>query len=135
MISYFKNKKLISMGLIPYVFSIFLLFIWATCSPVVDWTTWRVFCLISLVVSFIIHYNYLKSNKSTNISIHIMLSMFISTILSFFICLFFFILISIYSFVTWHIPEVFYKNILSGISQLTLIAWWIYSLYELPKKS
>lgn len=137
--STFNNKKLLSIKFFPYIYSAFLLGFSTIFEDHINWSTWRIFLLLSFIVSILMHRNYLKLDKLFNkpnmelykANENIVGSILFSVLIVFFIILFFVCLIALYSFIRWTIPDISYYSSMYIIPKLLLVSWFLVSIIYL----
>lgn len=135
----FIKKNLVQIKYLPYLYSLFLLSFWAIFENNINWTTWRIFLLLSFIISVLMHRNYLKLDKLFNkpnmelykANENIVGSILFSVLIVFFIILLSLFLIVLYSFIKWTIPDISYYSSMYIIPKLLLISWFLVSLIYL----
>ena len=137
--STFNNKKLLSIKFFPYIYSAFLLGFSTIFEEHINWSTWRIFLLLSFIVSILMHRNYLKLDKlfnKINIELYkanenIVGSILFSVLIVSFIILLSVCLIVLYSFIRWKIPDISYYSSMYIIPKLLLVSWFLVSIIYL----
>lgn len=137
--STFNNKKLLSIKFFPYIYSAFLLGFSTIFEEHINWSTWRIFLLLSFIVSILMHRNYLKLDKLFNkpnmelykANENIVGSILFSVLIVSFIILLSVFLIVLYSFIRWTIPNISYYSSMYIIPKLLLVSWLLVSIIYL----
>lgn len=137
--STFNNKKLLSIKFFPYIYSAFLLGFSTIFEENINWSTWRIFLLLSFIVSILMHRNYLKLDKLFNkpnmelykANENIVGSILFSVLIVSFIILLSVFLIVLYSFIRWTIPDISYYSSMYIIPKLLLVSWFLVSIIYL----
>ena len=137
--STFNNKKLLSIKFFPYIYSAFLLGFSTIFEEHINWSTWRIFLLLSFIVSILMHRNYLKLDKLFNkpnmelykANENIVGSILFSVLIVSFIILLSVCLIVLYSFIRWKIPDISYYSSMYIIPKLLLVSWFLVSIIYL----
>lgn len=134
--SIFNKKNLLSVKFFPYVYSLFLLGFSTIFEEHINWSTWRIFLLLSFIISILMHRNYLKLDKLFNkpnmelykANENIVGSVLFSVLIVFFIILLSLCLIALYSFIRWTIPDISYYSSMYIIPKLLLVSWFLISI-------
>lgn len=134
--SIFNKKNLLSVKFLPYVYSLFLLGFSTIFEENINWSTWRIFLLLSFIISILMHRNYLKLNKLFNkpnmelykANENIVVPILFSVLIVFFITLLSLCLIALYSFISWTIPDISYYSSMYIIPKLLFVSWLLISI-------